>query len=119
MPLTNNVNAAADHYTDEEIVMTPVQTRAASPSRARVMPHTVAEADAFMANLNALAAGESKGKGFRKLSYSIMAKVHALHDSLLGHGKAVALIYAALALIAVLVVELVPVDDWVSFHALR
>ena len=46
---------------DQEVVPTPAHTRAASPSRGRVMPHTVAAADAFMADLNALVVEQDAG----------------------------------------------------------
>lgn len=53
---------------DEETVMTPVQTRAVSPSRGRVMPHTAAEADAFTASLNTIVNGKDNGPAHAALS---------------------------------------------------
>lgn len=44
---------------DHEVNLTPAQTRAVSPSRGRVMPHTPAQADAFMVGLNAIALTKS------------------------------------------------------------
>ena len=60
---------------DEEIVMTPVHTRAVSPTRGRVMPHTNAQADAFMTSLNTIVSGDAKYKVPANSDLSLPSKI--------------------------------------------
>lgn len=43
-----------DEFMSDEITSTPFQTRAGSPSRGEIMPHTVAQATKFMSDLHAI-----------------------------------------------------------------
>lgn len=50
-PLHHDSN---DEFMSDEITSTPFQTRAGSPSRGEIMPHTVAQATKFMSDLHAI-----------------------------------------------------------------
>ncbi len=50
-PLHHDLN---DEFMSDEITSTPFQTRAGSPSRGDIMPHTVAQATKFMSDLHAI-----------------------------------------------------------------
>lgn len=50
----------ADEFMSDEITSTPFQTRAGSPSRGEIMPHTVAQATKFMSDLHAIVETDTK-----------------------------------------------------------
>lgn len=56
-PLHHDLN---DEFMSDEITSTPFQTRAGSPSRGEIMPHTVAQATKFMSDLHAIVETDTK-----------------------------------------------------------
>lgn len=98
---------------DEEIVMTPVHTRAVSPTRGRLMPHTAAEADAFMANLNNIVSGNAKDKVPALAALSATDKTRAYLGRFSVVDKAGFLVYVLVFTLTMLAIRIAMVDSGV------
>ena len=102
--------SAFQYDLDEEIVMTPVHTRAVSPTRGRVMPHTAAEADAFMANLNSIVSGKAKDKVPANAALSATGKTRAYLGRFSVVDKAGFLVYVLVFTLMMLAIRVAMLD---------
>ena len=119
MSHTMDEKSTFQYELDEETVMTPAHTRAVSPTRGRVMPHTVAEADAFMANLNSLASGNGQDNDPANAASSAMDNTRASlgHFSVLD--KAGFFLYIIVFTLTMAAIQVALKDYGVSFFIIE
>ena len=105
---------AINYDLDEEIVMTPVHTRAVSPTRGRVMPHTTAQAGAFMASLNTIVSGNAKDKLAANSGLPLTGKVRVSLTRLSMIDAAVFLLYIIVFTLTMVAIQIAMMPYGVS-----
>ena len=92
-------------------MMTPAHTRAVSPTRGHVMPHTAAEADAFTTNSNSLVSSDEKDKFTANAGALLTNKTRAYLGHFSPAEKAGLALYAVVLALTMVATTVVAVKD--------